>query len=367
MVELTLETDSPSGDSVSSVLCRFGPEVSSLVATCEAAGQSLAAMLRVDVVSASTDSNVALPSVAGHHDLVSEGLRFTPLMPFERGVPYRARFVLSPGCEAGWDVSETIEFRQPQRLAVTTPEVLHIYPSSDTLPENLLRFYVSFSHPMQRGHCEREVTLRDANGRPVLDALYRAPVELWDGTMRHLTVLLDPGRLKRHLGPHAALGPPMQEGEVYELEIGAGMTDINGNTLGSSVRKRFHATAPVRAAVDLGEWAIEAPRAESQDALLLRFPRPLDWALLLGSIKVETVSGTPVEGRVEVSCAELQAQFLPSSEWIAGAYTICVATSLEDVCGNDLLAPFDRPYRPDSHSSGDVPFRTVPFFTAPPV
>jgi len=81
--------------------------------------------------------------------------------------------------------------------ALTT--VTHVFPSCDLLPENLLRFYVCFSDSMQRGRALDEISLFDSDGRPVEDVLYRPPVELWDRTMRHLTVLLDPGRLKLRL------------------------------------------------------------------------------------------------------------------------------------------------------------------------
>src|SRR5580658_3030889 len=99
---------------------------------------------------------------------------------------------------------------------------------------------------MQRGRALKEISLLDSDGRPVSDALYRPPVELWDRAMRHLTVLLDPGRLKRWVGPNVELGPPLKEGQQFTLEIGSGMIDQYGRPLRERFQKHFFVGDPVR-------------------------------------------------------------------------------------------------------------------------
>jgi hypothetical protein len=61
--------------------------------------------------------------------------------------------------------------------------------------------------------------------------LYRAPVELWDRSMQHLTILVDPGRLKRGVGPNRELGPPLKVGDEYALVAGSGLVDLSGEPL----------------------------------------------------------------------------------------------------------------------------------------
>jgi hypothetical protein len=95
----------------------------------------------------------------------------------------------------------TLEFSLPKAMNAMHAEVKHVFPSSDSLPENLLRFYVCFSNPMRRGRAEEQIGLLGPDGWSAPDTLYRPPVELWDNSMRHLTILLDPGRLKREVGP----------------------------------------------------------------------------------------------------------------------------------------------------------------------
>ena len=75
------------------------------------------------------------------------------------------------------------------------------------------------SSSMQRGRVRSEISLLGPDGKPALDVLYRAPVELWDRSMRQLTILLDPGRLKRGVGPNRELGPRSRAHRGTEMVI----------------------------------------------------------------------------------------------------------------------------------------------------
>jgi len=144
--------------------------------------------------------------VSGRYRLYDDELLFIPTFPFDSDVKYRVIFDARPlGFLLAEEPAEepmTLEFVIPSdQKAPAITEVTHIFPSCDRLPENLLRFYVCFSNSMQRGWAMDKISLLDCEQQPVADALYRPPVELWDKTMRRLTVLLDPGRLKRGVGP----------------------------------------------------------------------------------------------------------------------------------------------------------------------
>src|SRR6516225_12477865 len=187
-----------------------------------------------------------------------------------------------------------------QKAVELTEEVTHIFPSWNLLPENLLRFYVCFSNSMQRGGAPCEISLLDSKGQPVADALYRPPVELWDRTMRRLTVLLDPGRLKRWVGPSVELGPPLKAGQTYTLEIGSGMIDLNGRPLRERFRKHFLVSDPVREGISIASWELLPPMTGSRQPLRLLFEAPLDWALLSQTITVESADGSVVAGQIVV-------------------------------------------------------------------
>jgi len=87
------------------------------------------------------------------------------------------------------------------------------------------------------------------------------------------------------------------------------------------------------------------PATGSRQALVLVFPRPLDWALLLRTITIGSAAGTAIDGQVAVDQCERRWSFTPISPWRAGVYHIRVGSSLEDVCGNTMAGPFDRPLR----------------------
>jgi hypothetical protein len=313
-------------------VCSLSQDVIACFGCSERTGDLLKSIFRVTVAQPPLPQCNALPAVSGRYFLFADELQFVPHFPFDRDVKYRAVFDTRPlgAFLAGEPLN--LEFIIPsERNAPALTEVTHIFPSCDLLPENLLRFYACFSNSMQRGRALEEISLLDSLGQPVADALYRPPVELWDRTMRCLTVLLDPGRLKRGAGPNVALGPPLRAGQEYTLEIGSGMIDINGRPLRERFRKHFIAGDPVRERISAEYWKILPPVTDSREALVLTFSEPLDWALLLQTI---TIRSTDCERRWN---------FKPSTPWKAGKYHISVGSSLEDVCGNNLTGAFDRP------------------------
>jgi hypothetical protein len=240
-------------------------------------------------------------------------------------------------------------------------QVEHVYPSSDSLPENLLRFYVNFSNSMQRGRADVEIVILGPDGEPAPDVLYRAPVELWDRSMKCLTILLDPGRLKRGVGPNRALGPPLKSGAEYTLTVGAGMLDLSGRRLRETFYKRFRVTDPVRENIAVKQWRVLPPASRSGEPLRLLFPRPLDRALLAHTITIASASGQSIKGRIDIDQHERRWNFKPASPWVAGSYQVRIAPGLEDACGNSVISAFDRPLRPGSDLRSEVVTGSIAF------
>jgi hypothetical protein len=326
--------------------CCIDPDLVAFLADCTQPADWLKSIFQVTVAQTGSAEAGNLPNVSGRYVLLEDEVQFIPHFPFERGVKYRATFNLQPLGAPRAAVSLNLEFLIPSEERSPAPTaVTHIYPSSDLLPDNLLRFYVCFSHSMQRGQALQEISLLDSHGERVADALYRPPVELWDRAMRHLTVLLDPGRLKRWVGPNIELGPPLKVGEKYTLEIGSGMNDLYGRPLRERFRKHFVVDDPVRKHISVEHWKILPPVTGTRQALVLMFTSPLDWALLLRTITIESADGLAIDGRIVVDQCERRWSFRPSSPWIAGVYHIRIGSSLEDVCGNSITGAFDRPLR----------------------
>ncbi|MBV9763630.1 MAG: hypothetical protein JOZ48_02195, partial [Acidobacteriaceae bacterium] len=278
-------------------------------------GDLISSIFRVSVVQEEASKDEMLPNVAGRYQVAEDAIEFIPHFPFERGVKYRASFDSRP--IHGFESSEVdkLEFSFSAELSAAPTEVTEIFPSGDLLPENLLRFYVCFSNSMQRGQAEKQIALVGPDGRRVADALYRAPIELWDRSMTRLTVLLDPGRLKRWVGPNVALGPPVKVGYEYTLEIGSGMIDSYGRPLRESFRKKFRVEDPVRQHMVVENWQLRSPLMGTREPFVLTFPRPLDWALLFHAIRIESADGTRVHGDVAIDNCERKWSFTPTSPW----------------------------------------------------
>jgi hypothetical protein len=327
---------------------------------CSATDCLLQSVFRVSVAEPEPAAGDNLPDVFGRYHVFADGVRFTPHFPFERGLSYRASFDPRPLGRSELTEVLTLEFSFPREQSAVPPMVQHIFPSSDRLPENLLRFYLCFSNSMQRGRVAAEISLLGPDGKPAPDALYRAPVELWDRSMRCLTILLDPGRLKRGVGPNRELGPPLKTGRVYMLVVGAGMTDLSGSRLPRTVHKRFRVTDAVREPIAIEQWKIAPPEANSRQPLVLMFPRPLDWALLSQTITIASTCRQSIDGQMVIDRCERRWSFTPAAPWSAGSYHVLVAATLEDVCGNSLTAPFDGPLRSDSDLSSEMVRRSIP-------
>jgi hypothetical protein len=320
------------------------------------AGDLLPSILRVRVAGTGED----LPDVLGRCRVMKGGVRFISHFPFESGVRYRASFDPRPLGRTERSEVLTLEFSLPNQSAEPA-RVTDIFPSADVLPENLLRFYVCFSNSMQRGHAEEQIRLLGPDGRPAPDALYRPPLELWDRSMRHLTILLDPGRLKRWVGPNRELGPPLKAGQRYTLVIGSGMVDLSGRPLRQSFYKSFLVTKAVREPITVVHWKILSPATKSRQPLAIMFPKPLDWALLWHAITITAEGGQQIPGRIAIDQEERQWSLTPTSPWVAGSYFVRIASGLEDVCGNGLLAAFDRPLRSGGDLTIEMANCTIPF------
>jgi hypothetical protein len=308
------------------------------IATRNDASEAFAKILSVSVISEGKRDD--LPAMAGTYIVSGSSLRFTPRYALRPGLRYRA--VLVPGTSPV-EKSEavTLEVSVPEAAARQPTEVTHVYPTSATLPENQLKFYVHFSAPMGRGEAYEHVRLLDARGRPADLPFLELAEELWDASGKRLTLLIDPGRIKRGLKPREDLGPVLEAGREYTLVIDHSWRDASGRALQTDFRKRFRTTAPVEEGIDEKAWKIAPPPAGSKQALVVKFLRPLDHALVERTITVVGTSGTPLAGTGQAADEERRWEFRPETPWTAGHYQLVVDTSLEDLAGNRVGRAFD--------------------------
>ncbi len=302
-----------------------------------------------------------LPPVQGSYRLTNNRLVFESLFPLQAGVNYHAVFDLSKAKQliGGKTADRLAEMKHSDVIEATLrlerprakPETIvsQVYPTANSLPENLLKFYLHFSAPMSQGKVYSHIHLLNARNEKIDLPFLELDEELWNPDGTRLTILFDPGRIKRGLLPREQDGPVLREGNSYTLKIDATWTDANGAPLKHGFTKFFVVTAPDVEMPSPARWKITAPDAGSTNPLTLDFPEPLDHALLQRLVWVEDAGNRAVEGQVHVGDDERQWAYVLGKAWKVGDYRIMIGTSLEDLAGNNVARPFevDRVQRPE--------------------
>ena len=187
----------------------------------------------------------------------------------------------------------------------------------------------------------------DEDGQTVSGAFLQLEEELWDPTRRRLTVLFDPGRVKRGLRTNLRTRRATEERPCLPLVVDAGWLDGEGAPLGAPFERRLRVGDADRRSPDPARWRIDPIRAGSQAPVVVAFDEPLDRALVGQSLMVVDENGGRIDGMVTVPDSAREWRFTPAHPWRPGSYRLRVSTDLEDVAGNSLRRVFDTDLRVD--------------------
>ncbi|MBO6918193.1 MAG: hypothetical protein JJ858_07170 [Rhizobiaceae bacterium] len=275
-------------------------------------------------------------AVAGRYVIENHSLLFTPAFGFAEAQDYVAR-IQRPGVD-----DALVPFKISSQAPAPTAQVTGIFPSGDIIPENTLRFYVHFSAPMQPHVAFDHIKLVNADGVADEAAFMRFKQELWNEDRTRLTVLMDPGRIKRNVATNLEFGPALQEGNDYRLVITGGWMPVQGETALKKFSKTFSVGPALRELPNSDKWRISSPRSDTRDALTIKFDRPFDAGQLQKSIKIKTASGHLVDGTVTISENETFWSFKPEDNWLNDGLTLVVDPHLEDVAGNNFKDLLDH-------------------------
>lgn len=276
-----------------------------------------------------------MPAMLGRYHVEQGALAFAPQFPVQPGVRYRASARL-PGMAA---IAAVVDI--PKTATVPTTIVERVYPTTNLLPENQLKFYIHFSKPMARGFAYEHVYLLDESGRKVDVPFLELTEELWDPQGRRFTLFFDPGRIKRGLLSQQQLGLSLVEGKRFTFVVDEGWLDEDGNPLASEFRKSFTVGAADRKTVDLKAWKVARPPAGTRNPVSVAFPEPLDHAILQRELDVLDSSGKPVPGTIAIGADEKSWTFTPDQPWKKGGHALEVGTSTADLAGNMVDRPFE--------------------------
>lgn len=255
----------------------------------------------------------------------------------------KPKFALLPGSDyvLSASLSEHVKkftFTVPKR-EITTPVLTGFSPSQSVVPENTLRFYLHFSEPMAVGQLRDSLVLLDQAGMSVDNPFLNLDTELWNRTHTRVTVLIDPGRLKRGVGPNMETGAPLTNGERYQLKIQASFSSAMGAAIGRDIYLNFRAGPAERRKIDPHNWQISVPAALTSDAITVAFDRIMDSALVSRLISVHDSKGKRVDGHTAGDGGGWS--IIPVNPWEPDTYFLTINADIEDVSGNTIRASFD--------------------------
>ncbi len=301
-------------------------------------------------------------AIQGRYRLTDGKVIFTPDFPFMLDQAYKIRTMIS-SFDDDYQ-SSRLDKDQPNYFYTTftivnetesiQARVIKIYPTSGLLAENILRFYVYFSTPMKRQVALEYIKLIDENGKRDLHAFMRFKQELWSPDGKRLTLLFDPGRIKRKVATNIELGPALQEGKRYQLVIDGKWETATGKKLKRSFVKEFLVVESLRTFPDPKKWIVKRPMLNSSDPLSIRFDRIYDHALSKKFIQIRDLKNSIIMGEVSLVDNEKSWIFRPEKNWNVSEIKVIINAELEDIAGNNLQDLLDHTVSEGSRSTNFV-------------
>ena len=273
--------------------------------------------------------------IAGQYVSEGEDLSFVPAFGFEPGQDYVAQII------ADGEVQD-VAFRLPETAKNIAAAVTAIYPSGDVLPENTLRFYIHFSTPMRPQVAFDYIRLIDDTGATDEAAFMRFKQELWSEDRTRLTVLSDPGRIKREVVTNVELGTALLAGRRYALVVDEGWPSADGTSRLPGFTKTFEVSDALRTLPNLGHWDVSKPCVGTSAPLVVTFDRPFDRHQLPNALRVVSGAGVTIEGGFDIKPSEYEVRFTPVDPWPTEDLLLVVDPTLEDVAGNNFQDLLDQ-------------------------
>ncbi len=253
-------------------------------------------------------------------------------------------------------------------------EPVRVEPAFAVLPANHLKFYLYFPGPMERGEVFRHLRLVEVDVSGAELAEVPEPfreVELWDETFTRLTLWFHPGRQKPGVNLNLEIGPVLEEGKRYRLEISGKWRLEAGEALGETVRHSFAAGPFDGTQPDPRRWKVEGERplvVRSDDLL---DPVSLRHSLTLIDERGEEMAGAMI-GELTL-CSDRPPGlatglvFAASETLPPGSYRLRIDPRLEDLAGNSVARPFNVDLGQSRESEGkEAGLFLLPLTVPPP-
>ncbi|MFT4541131.1 MAG: hypothetical protein ACI841_001792 [Planctomycetota bacterium] len=299
------------------------------------------------------DAPLNAPDVLGHTQVIDGVLIFTPRFPFQPGLEYCAHI--------GASAPRELQFSIPEPILASQVEVGAVSPASKVLPSNALKFYLHFTGSMRRGEAYRHVRLLDDEGDEVSGAFIEIEPELWNFDRTRLTLLIDPGRIKRGLLLHESMGPVLYPGRDYVIEVDSAWRDGRGAPLLAGMQHSFSTIGADLQSPAPFVWKLSKVRTNTRDELIVTFDEALDRALAERTLLIVDAQGEALSGESHVVEDQTKWRFRPAQVWSGTTHELVIPNILEDLAGNSVGRPFEvetsqSPAPPDDEAAVHLRF-----------
>jgi hypothetical protein len=273
--------------------------------------------------------------VLGSYKKTGNGyMGFKPAFPFTPGQTYEV-------IEDGEDYLKFTPKKAIKPAEYPPTSVVNFYPEVDTVPENLLKMYITFSRPIDATqNIYDHLTVYDTSTREVREIFLKLENELWNQDRTEVTLWIDPGRVKKDLIPNQQLGNPLLKRRTYEILVVENLRDINGERI-ASARKRITVGERDEVKPDIQNWTLTPPAKATKESLGIGFHESLDAKLFVETTRIYNSENQEIKGSFLMGKNAKSALFIPEQTWQSGQYTMEVESRLEDLAGNNLNRLFD--------------------------
>lgn len=271
-------------------------------------------------------------AILGNFTQNTTEVRFTPILPFQKDSPYTVVFA-----------NEVYPFTIDLDPKYDRLYVEALYPNSDTLPANFLKWYIHFSKPVNPSKIYDHISLiKNSDSTKVDRALLplETPLLSNDGTL--LTLWIEPGRQKRDLGPNKRLGEVLVPNESYTLIIDEHIKDNQGIPMEMQYTHSFTVGSSDRIQPSITSWKIHTPQPNTKDPITIDYTELLDYGSLQNTIQIIDTTGNLIEGEFVINTNQKSIKFKPLNNWTIGIYKLKCKPIIEDVSGNNLERLFDQ-------------------------
>ena len=286
--------------------------------------------------------------IEGNYFRRANTITFEPRFPFIPGVgKYRAVIdweqIRKNAADFARISPERSEYSfEPRAITAANTRVVRIFPDAVEIPENILRFYISFSGPVARGSLSDWIRLETRHGVEVSAFFLDNREPLWSRDRTRLTLLLDPARVKRGVLANRTLGRALRQEETYRLTISSKMKDAAGHTLQDDFEHIFTVGPPVEMVLSMDDVHVSKIKVGTSESIEISFPAIMDYFQLDGRMTIRRDRGDLVAGRLSLGTQPSSVTFTPELPWQAQAYVLQISGDTEDVSGNTFSAAFDH-------------------------